>query len=152
MLSMASTSHTLPYTCTGIIALVSFVISFSILSGSIVKSSSLISQKTGFSPFLTMACVVEAKVNGVVITSPSIFRDCNASSNARCPFTVRTISISSMNLLKVFSSSLCTSPILVSQALSHILSTYSRNSSLGGNVAFVTNIFFSSFIRLLIYR
>ncbi len=45
------------------------MIKLSILSASIVKFSGFISQKTGISPFLDIACVVEAKVNGVVITS-----------------------------------------------------------------------------------
>ena len=71
--SIASILQILPYTCTGIIAAVLSVIRLSILFTSIVKVSFSISQKTGVSPFLTMAWVVEANVKGVVITSPLRF-------------------------------------------------------------------------------
>ena len=50
------------------------MISFSILLTSIVKSVGLISQKTGTKLFRTIACVVEAKVYGVVITSTSVYK------------------------------------------------------------------------------
>ena len=66
------------------------VIKSSIFVSSIVPSDIFTSQKTGCSLFLTIACVVETNVNGVVITSaPSgKLNDCIAISSAMCPFTI----------------------------------------------------------------
>ncbi len=49
---------------------------------SIVKSLGSISQNTGSNPLRTIACVVDAKVNGVVITSPDKFNACKDNSKA----------------------------------------------------------------------
>ena len=49
---------------------------------SIVKSTGSISQNTGSNPLRTIACVVDAKVNGVVITSPDKFNACKDNSKA----------------------------------------------------------------------
>ena len=65
--------QTLPYTWTGIIAHVRSVINFSILLASIQYVSGSISQNTGVKPLRTIAWVVDANVNGVVITSPCKF-------------------------------------------------------------------------------
>ena len=43
------------------------------------------SQNTGVNPFCTIACVVEANENGVVITSPDKFILLIAVYSAKCP-------------------------------------------------------------------
>ena len=73
------------------IAHVRSVIKDSIFVASIVKSIGSISQKTGSNPLRTIACVVEANVNGVVMTSPSKFKACNDSSKAIWPFVIKSI-------------------------------------------------------------
>jgi len=104
------------------------VISASIFSGSMVKSSGLMSQNTGVRLLRTMAWVVDAKLKGVVITSPVSSRAWMAISRAMCPFTNSTMFRIPMYSLSSFSSCLWKSPILVSHALSHmgfIISIYS---------------------------
>ena len=81
----------LPYTWTGIIAQVLSVINASNLFTSIVYVIGSISQKTGSNPFRTIACVVDAKVNGVVITSPDKFKACKDNSKAIWPFVIKSI-------------------------------------------------------------
>ena len=76
----------------------------------------------------TIAWVVDAKLKGVVITSPVSSRAWMAISRAMCPFTNSTMFRIPMYSLSSFSSCLWKSPIFVSQALSHmgfIISIYS---------------------------
>ena len=67
----------------------------SIFEASMVKSVGVMSQKTGVSPHLAMAWVVEAKVNGVVMTSPVKFIACRASSMDRWPLAISSTCLAS---------------------------------------------------------
>ena len=124
----------------------------SIFSTSIVKSSSLMSQKTGLRLFLTIACVVDAKVNGVVMTSPVKSNACKINSNAICPFDINVMSGTSKYSFSCFSNLWCFSPIFVNQCVSHIeliSSMYSSNEGSNDLVTFTLSILYP---YLLIFK
>ena len=62
-------SQGIPAKCTGIMALVDGVISFSMFSGTIFKVFLSISARIGFAPTKRIVFIVAANVIGVVITS-----------------------------------------------------------------------------------
>ena len=100
------------------------------------------SQKTGSSPFRRIACVVEAKVKGVVMTSPFSPMACSVSSIAMCPFVNRSIRSTPRYSRSAFASSACFGPMLVSQWLSQIGRISSMYSSKSGMEERVTRICF----------
>ena len=95
-----------PYTCTGMMAVVCGVIAASIFSGSILPVFSSTSTKTGLRPFHQMECVVATKLYGVVITSPVIRMACSAVMSGNVPFVNRLMYLTPRYSAKAFSSSL----------------------------------------------
>ena len=114
-------------------------------AGSRVPSEGRTSQKTGFRPQRTMACVVETNVKGVVITSDPAgsLRARRAASSAKWPLAKRQTSRQPSCSRRAASNSSCLGPILVTMQLSHRGRISLQNSSNGGSVVRVTSRRFS---------
>ena len=103
-----------PPTCIGIIALVFFVIRFSMLFGFIFKSL-FISANFGFAPVCRIALIVIIHVKGVVITSSPgpISRDLRAKYNALLPEPRPTTCFLFKCLEILFSNSFTSGPLII---------------------------------------
>ena len=110
------------------------------------------SQNTGVQPQRTIACVVEAKVKGVVIISPLSPIASMIFSSARWPFVSRATLGTPRYSFSSASSRWCFSPILVSQWLSQMLRIslqYSSNSGMDERVTLIiSDISYSNLPRM----
>ena len=98
------------------------------------------SQKTGVRPLRTRAWVVEAKLNGVVITLPCRSMASSTHSKAEWPFVKRATLGTPRKDSSSASSCWCFSPMLVSQCDSQSGAISRTYSSSGGIDERVTNI------------
>ena len=105
--------------------------------------------KTMYEPYFQIVCggmvLAEAKLNGVVITSPPLGNSIAAItfSSAKCPLVNRTVSSQPRKRFSSASSCRCLQPILVSQWLSQSSRISSQYSSKGGMDERVTLIMLS---------
>ena len=79
----------MPYTCTGMMAVVFGVIAASIRSGLMLPVAGSISTNTGLQPFYQMECVVATNEYGVVMTSRVMRRACRAVRSGSVPLVKR---------------------------------------------------------------
>ena len=98
------------------------------------------SQNTGLHPFMDMAWDVDAKENGVVMTSPFNSKTFMAMSNPKCPFTVGQTCSAPVNSFRPWMKRCRRGPSLVSHLFFQISSVSLSNSFLSGRKGFVTVI------------